>query len=42
MGHAKRFKFSDSLKERKERLSLVQTGMKDLSFFFVADIQVEK
>jgi len=42
MGHVIRFSFSDSHKERKERLSFVQIGMKDLSFAFVADIQVEK
>jgi hypothetical protein len=42
MGHVLRFLFSDSHKERKERLSLVQTGIKDLPFSFVVDIQVEK
>jgi len=42
MGHVIRFSFLDSHKERKERLSLVQIGMKDLSFSLVADIQVEK
>jgi len=42
MGHVIRFSFSDSHKERKERVSLVQTGMKDLSFFLVADIHIEK
>jgi hypothetical protein len=42
MGHVLRFLFSDSHKERKERLSLLQIGMKQLSFSLVADVQVEK
>jgi len=42
MGHVLRFSFTDSHKERKEGLSLVQNGMKDLSFSLVVDIQVEK
>jgi hypothetical protein len=42
MGHVLRYSFSDGHKERKERLSLVQTGVKDLAFFLVVDIQVEK
>jgi hypothetical protein len=42
MGPVLRFLFSDSFKERKGRLSLVQTGLKVLAFSIVVDIKVEK